>query len=651
MTDDENRNQYFLARAKKRLKRDMKLITNDPIPLMDVALNEDDILDWHFLIHGREDTPYEDGMYHGRLVFPPTFPFGPPKILFLTPNGRFKVNERICFSLSDFHPEEWKPSYPVTAVLRGVYDFMHETTDTNGSIEATDSERRRLARASIEHNRLNTSFCKFFPQLCTEQKHETSPDEFIEIKTNTGQTISAHPSTENYIEAMDTGCTLPNSTDTNVITLPTETASSVENSLPDYTDTRTPNPLMETASSVENTLPDYPDTRLTPPLMETSSSVENTLSDYTDTRITLPLMETASSVENTLPDYTDTRLTPPLMETASSVENTLPDYTDTRLTPPLMETASSVENTLPDYTDTRLTPPLMETASSVENTLPDYTDTRLTPPLMETASSVENTLPDYTDTRTPNPLMETAPPIENTFPDFPNTRTPSQLLETAPPIENTFPDFPNIRTPSQLIETVPSIEWNKPLDSMDNLPMDSNSSNQVISHSMRSGNRIPSFIRGIIVPTGLVGNILPGEKYHTDYTILQINDNPDFNQFTDHPSNPIATNSSLGYSFIQNTPTCIEVSNIDYLYNNRAEVIIKTIKTHKDDSPIYPSIACMHKTRQKAGIEQVEEGKVFYSRPGIGLCQNRFNFVFFLKLIIAHKFVLFYFLTYLIIFE
>ena len=147
MTDDENRNQYYLSRSTKRLNRDMRLITEDPIPEIDVELNEDDILEWHFAIHGKEGTPYQGGVYHGRLVFPPTFQFGPPKILFLTPNGRFRVNERISFSLSDFHPEEWKPAYSVTAVLREVYDFMHEATDTIGSIDATDSERRRLARA------------------------------------------------------------------------------------------------------------------------------------------------------------------------------------------------------------------------------------------------------------------------------------------------------------------------------------------------------------------------------------------------------------------------------------------------------------------------------------------------------------------------
>ena len=199
MTDDENRNQYYLSRSTKRLNRDMRLIREDPIPEIDVALNEDDILEWHFAIHGKEGTPYQGGVYHGRLVFPPTFPFGPPKILFLTPNGRFRVNERICFSLSDFHPEEWKPAYSVTAVLRGVYDFMHEATDTIGSIDATDSERRRLARESMQHNRDNSSFCNFFPHLCSiedttdEEKMDTGieqntmPPEADDIFTNPDQ--------------------------------------------------------------------------------------------------------------------------------------------------------------------------------------------------------------------------------------------------------------------------------------------------------------------------------------------------------------------------------------------------------------------------------------------------------------------------------
>ena len=37
---------------------------------------------------------YLGGYYHGKLVFPKDFPFKPPRIFMITPNGRFKVNTR-----------------------------------------------------------------------------------------------------------------------------------------------------------------------------------------------------------------------------------------------------------------------------------------------------------------------------------------------------------------------------------------------------------------------------------------------------------------------------------------------------------------------------------------------------------------------------
>ena len=189
----------------------------------------------------------------------------------------------------------------MTAVLRGVYDFMHETTDTISSIEATDSERRRLARDSMEHNRLNTSFCKLFPQLCTEQKHETSPDEFMEIETNTGQTISAHPSTENYVEAMVTE---------NIL----ETSPPIQNTFPGFPNIRTPSPLMETVPPIENTLPDFPNIRTPSPLIETDPPIENTSPNFPNTRTPSPLIETAPPIENTFPDFPNTTTPNQLIE-------------------------------------------------------------------------------------------------------------------------------------------------------------------------------------------------------------------------------------------------------------------------------------------------------------------------------------------------
>ena len=202
MTDEERRNQYHLSRATKRLKRNLNLILTEPIPNIHVSPNEDDILDWHFVILGLVNTPYENGMYHGKLVFPPTFPFGPPKILFLTPNGRFKVNERLYFSLSDFNPDEWKPAYSVTAVLHGVYDFMHETTETIGSIETSDHVKRQLALDSKKFNNRDGTFCRMFPDLFNQEMVEDvhPVDETNEIDSSDGNLSIYTPTDENMID-------------------------------------------------------------------------------------------------------------------------------------------------------------------------------------------------------------------------------------------------------------------------------------------------------------------------------------------------------------------------------------------------------------------------------------------------------------------
>lgn len=76
------------------------------------------------MVAGPEDTPYEGGYYHGKLVFPGDFPFKPPAIYMITPNGRFRTNRKLCLSISDFHPDTWNPAWSVSTILTGLLSFM-----------------------------------------------------------------------------------------------------------------------------------------------------------------------------------------------------------------------------------------------------------------------------------------------------------------------------------------------------------------------------------------------------------------------------------------------------------------------------------------------------------------------------------------------
>ncbi|XP_067243597.1 ubiquitin-conjugating enzyme E2 J2-like isoform X2 [Chanodichthys erythropterus] len=124
--------------ATQRLKQDYLRIRKDPVPYICAEPLPSNILEWHFVVRGPEKSPYEGGYYHGKLIFPQEFPFKPPSIYMITPNGRFNCNTRLCLSISDFHPDTWNPAWSVSTILTGLLSFMMENIPTLGSIETSD---------------------------------------------------------------------------------------------------------------------------------------------------------------------------------------------------------------------------------------------------------------------------------------------------------------------------------------------------------------------------------------------------------------------------------------------------------------------------------------------------------------------------------
>eukprot|EP00854_Cymbomonas_tetramitiformis_P003430 gene3430-4310_t len=149
-----------------KLKKELKSFTEAPPPYIPaVSVNEANILEWHFLLQGPPDTPYVGGWYIGKLKFPDDYPFKPPGIMMLTPNGRFKTGERLCLSMSDFHPELWNPMWSVANVLTGLLSFMCEDTPTTGSIETSAEQKKNFAHESLAFNLKNSKYFMMFPDL------------------------------------------------------------------------------------------------------------------------------------------------------------------------------------------------------------------------------------------------------------------------------------------------------------------------------------------------------------------------------------------------------------------------------------------------------------------------------------------------------
>lgn len=111
------------------------------------------LLEWHFTISGLHKTPFEDGLYHGKVVLDKKYPYIAPDIYILTPNGRFKPNQKICLSATKFHQKQWQPRIKIKDILFGLRYFMGVSqskmeTMGVGSMVCSDEERVFLAKRS-----------------------------------------------------------------------------------------------------------------------------------------------------------------------------------------------------------------------------------------------------------------------------------------------------------------------------------------------------------------------------------------------------------------------------------------------------------------------------------------------------------------------
>ncbi|KAG6920004.1 hypothetical protein DXG01_013353 [Tephrocybe rancida] len=139
--------------AVKRIMQEAKELANDPSTDYSAAPLEDDIFEWHCTLRGPAGTEFEGGLYHFRIMLPAEYPFRPPSLMMLTPNGRFELNTKICISFTNYHEELWQPAWGVrTAIigLQGFFPLKGQQAVGVGSIEYPPAERKRLATLSRE---------------------------------------------------------------------------------------------------------------------------------------------------------------------------------------------------------------------------------------------------------------------------------------------------------------------------------------------------------------------------------------------------------------------------------------------------------------------------------------------------------------------
>ena len=82
-----------------------------------------------------------------------SYPYRPPNIMFLTPNGRFDINMDVCLSMTKYHKEEWQAAWTIRSMLEAIIAFfpVKEDHDAIGALESSPENRRYYAKQSIEY--------------------------------------------------------------------------------------------------------------------------------------------------------------------------------------------------------------------------------------------------------------------------------------------------------------------------------------------------------------------------------------------------------------------------------------------------------------------------------------------------------------------
>lgn len=176
----------------RRILREAAEISNAPSPDYTAEPLESDLFEWHFTLRGPPGSPYDGGIYHGRIVLPPTYPLRPPSFRFMTPNGRFEANREICLSISGHHEETWQPAWGIRTAVVALRTFM--TTNAAGQLgglDTTESVRRRLATESPAFrcavcNRTNADIVRECEERAREAGASASDDVVVPGELNMG---------------------------------------------------------------------------------------------------------------------------------------------------------------------------------------------------------------------------------------------------------------------------------------------------------------------------------------------------------------------------------------------------------------------------------------------------------------------------------
>lgn len=110
----------------RRISKELEELIKDPPTNCSAGPENTDIFKWKATIFGPEDTPYHGGVFNLSILFPPDYPFKPPKIKFITKILHPNINSNGNICLDILQGRQWSPALTISKVLLSISSLLSD---------------------------------------------------------------------------------------------------------------------------------------------------------------------------------------------------------------------------------------------------------------------------------------------------------------------------------------------------------------------------------------------------------------------------------------------------------------------------------------------------------------------------------------------
>lgn len=152
----DNRRQGAIMNAQYRNA------VKEPSEYLKFYMCEDNTSQWYILLSGfdGDEGEFTGGEYLVRVVLPSDFPYNPPQFFFMTEQGLYGVETKVCISIGEFHKDQYRAALGVNGFCQQLVSGLIGWRDMGGGInilKTSAEQKKTLAARSREFNRTHNA--------------------------------------------------------------------------------------------------------------------------------------------------------------------------------------------------------------------------------------------------------------------------------------------------------------------------------------------------------------------------------------------------------------------------------------------------------------------------------------------------------------